>query len=824
VLGLRRPDLTQRPSGPGAGIPGPLSSKVIDVNILDQHRGLLEAAAVSIELAERAGVRSAVKAEDLPPGQRLSWGNLVPGLLFPWQLDGITEWQLRPDNPPGDTPKYLFRLGAKRVMWQLHDPGTGLVLLIEGTKQALAAATYAPEGAAVYGLAGCWGWTRQPLTFTKGRPVVVVFDGDVATNRDVWDAAAKLTEALRLAGATSIKFAELPTTGTDGLDDWLAHQPHAERAEMLARLIDGANGKLPRKPAKRKRRDSAHDTPSDSPATVPPPPTDPPALASDLRILDRFKVAVRHRGVVGEETTACIAYLVLTSRLLDKQASLAVKGHSASGKSFTVETTVAFFPPEARIVMTAMSERSLIYSPEDYSHRTLVVYEATALREGLEDNLTAYLVRSLLSEGRIEYPVTVKDRDGNFTTKTIIKEGPTNLILTTTKVAVHAENETRVLSITTDDSRDQTARVLAALADETERNGNLEEWHQLQRWLTAAEHRVTIPYAGKLAELVPPVAVRLRRDFGTLLALIRAHAILHQQTRQRDDDGRIVASLDDYAVVRELVSDIMAAGVDATVSTTVRETVEAVAALVPDDKADPATALQVANKLGLDKSAARRRLLAAADGGYVRNVEEHKGRPGRWELGEPLPGGTTLLPESTALATDPEPEPPGQESSGGSGGTVASESEGVEGDGCQECRHYPDHTSWCSRWALDLADPELLKLLAMGEQDYTGPPMDVWEEWLLFPQLTPAHIGARSLAPASEPGWIAGGGVAFQLRDACTCTGREDIHSSVIDHCADCGGRLRDEDDIESWLGGGRHRHCAETRQADERGDPVRKS
>ena len=61
-------------------------------------------------------------------------------------------------------------------------------------------------------------------------------------------------------------------------------------------------------------------------------------------------------------------------------------------------------------------------------------------------------MRSLLSEGRIDYQVTVRDKDGGFTTKTIVKEGPTNLIFTTTKTRVHAENETRILSLSTDDS------------------------------------------------------------------------------------------------------------------------------------------------------------------------------------------------------------------------------------------------------------------------------------------------------------------------------------------------------------------------------------
>jgi hypothetical protein len=430
---------------------------------------------------------------------------------------------------------------------------------------------------------------------------------------------------------------------------------------------------------KAKSRDSAL-SPVKTAATVPPPPADPPPLASDQRILDRFRVAIRKLGVVGEQTTAATAYLVLTSRLLERQASLAVKGHSASGKSFTIEQTVRFVPPEAVIVLTAMSQRALVYSTEDYRHRTLVVYEAVALRENVEDDFTSYFLRSLLSEGRIEYPVTVRDEAGGFTTRTIVKEGPTNLIVTTTKTQIHAENETRVLSVTTDDSRDQTERVLRALADETDPDVDLDEWIGLQRWLAAhGERRVTIPYAATLARLIPPVAVRLRRDLGTVLALIRAHAVLHQCNRKRDEAGRIIADLDDYEGVHRVVAEVVAEGVAATVSPTMRETVIAVQVLTQGNGApEPggAMAQHVARELQLDKSAARRRLLAASAAGYVSNAEERRGKPGRWLPGEPLPEAVAVLPPRHRLATELERNAAGQPADPPSGGTVARASEG----------------------------------------------------------------------------------------------------------------------------------------------------
>jgi hypothetical protein len=392
----------------------------------------------------------------------------------------------------------------------------------------------------------------------------------------------------------------------------------------------------------------------------------PPDLARDPRILDRFTREARMRGLVGEERNAQILYLVLTSRLLDQQVSAGVKGHSSSGKSYGVATVVEFFPADAVIEFTAMSERALVYSEREFKHRTLVIYEVVALREGADDNLTSYFVRSLLSEGRINYEV-VERRDGAFTTRTIVKEGPTNLVFTTTQTKVHAENETRVLSLNTDDSKSQTERVLLELANESGRGSSLDDWHELQRWLEHAEHRVTIPYARQLAKLVPGVAVRLRRDFGSLLALIRAHAMLHQETRGRDAAGQVVASVEDYAVVRDLVGDVLAQGVAATVSATVRGTVETVAALA---RSDGIQAREVADHLDIDKSNASRRLRQAADEGYVRNLEGKRGRPARWVVGDPMPDDAELLPEPARLgcavarqnegmknAPEPPPEP-----------------------------------------------------------------------------------------------------------------------------------------------------------------------
>ena len=347
-------------------------------------------------------------------------------------------------------------------------------------------------------------------------------------------------------------------------------------------------------------------------------------------------------GLVGERRVAKLIYLAVTSRLLDRPVSIALKGPSSGGKSFTVETVLRFFPEAAFYPLTAMSCRALAYSTEPLKHRHLVIYEAA----GMESDFATYLVRSLLSEGRVRYETVEKTRDG-LKSKILEREGPTGLIVTTTSVRLHPENENRMLSLTITDTREQTAEVFRALASSRQRI-DLSGWQALQTWLSASICEVVIPYAGTLAEMFPPVAIRLRRDFRTILTLIRAHVLLHQASRQKDRDGRLLAQVADYAAVRDLVAGLVAESAEVTIKPEIRETVNAVAKLLADNREEVKQA-DITKVLRLDKSVVSRRVKAAIYAGVLRNMEDRKGRPARLVLGDPLPDEIELLPEPERL-------------------------------------------------------------------------------------------------------------------------------------------------------------------------------
>ena len=379
------------------------------------------------------------------------------------------------------------------------------------------------------------------------------------------------------------------------------------------------------------------------------------ATAKDIivseSVLDLFTADWR-KLVAGEERNAKLLYLVATSRLFTKTMHAAIKGPSSAGKSEIRKQVLAFFPPESVISFTSLSERALLYFEDDFAHKILSMGEAGGADE---QSFQDYLLRELISEGVLRYP-TVEKIGGELQTRVIEKRGPVSFMVTTTRLKLHAENETRMLSLEVDDSEEQTRAVLNKVAEVEGLNAsvgvvNYSRWQDYQRWLEAGDRAVVVPYAIPLAAAIPPRAVRLRRDLGQVIRAIKAHALLHREHRERDEYGAIVADIDhDYAVVRDLMHDLLAEASEVKIKDTIIEAIEVVSKLTtnlaPDDGT---TAKAVGQLLKLDKSTASRRLRNAEDGGFIINLETRKGRPGRYRTTNESIDVEQMLPTPEAL-------------------------------------------------------------------------------------------------------------------------------------------------------------------------------
>jgi primase/DNA polymerase family protein len=359
--------------------------------------------------------------------------------------------------------------------------------------------------------------------------------------------------------------------------------------------------------------------------------------------LELIRKAATKIGYAGETDFVEITYVVVTSRLLDHPVNSQLLGPSSTGKNYTIETTLQFLPPEAFHTLSASSPRALIYTDENFEHRTIVLGEGDSIPE---DGPAASAVRSIVTDGHMSYEVVEKNpATGKMEVRRIIKQGPTNLITTGVK-SLGIQMGTRTLTQNLPDDANQTRAVLQAegrmAAGETPASlseSERDEFWSFQRWLRCETKGCVVPFAKVLADLVPAEAVRMRRDFRQLITIIMTIAVLNQQRRRKTSDGFVIAEIPDYAEARRLLSRMFDTIATEGLTDAIRQTVNA----VPETGEVSLTAL--AKTLELSKSTVSWRVGRALSGGWLKNLETRPGRPFRLQHGDPMPEPACALPK-----------------------------------------------------------------------------------------------------------------------------------------------------------------------------------
>lgn len=277
-------------------------------------------------------------------------------------------------------------------------------------------------------------------------------------------------------------------------------------------------------------------------------------LLEDPELLERALETMRGRGLVAEGTNARLLFLAGVGGTLDAPIHVVVHGESAGGKNNLARRAFELLPSRYVLSVSGLSEHALEYRGGRIEG-VLLVDEA----EG--QGRAEYGLRVAMSEGRLTRLTVNKGEDGRNRAEELEVEVAASVVTTTTAPALHAENQTRVFDLYVDEGEDVTREVLARRAREAAGTADVASEDVLGVWRAAVEllepSPVTIPWAETLAEGFPTSAVRARRDFPRVLALVEACALLHQRQRPRDDAGRIVATADDWRLVRPLVQEVL---------------------------------------------------------------------------------------------------------------------------------------------------------------------------------------------------------------------------------------------------------------------------
>lgn len=272
-------------------------------------------------------------------------------------------------------------------------------------------------------------------------------------------------------------------------------------------------------------------------------------LLTAPNLLDRMVKTLDALGIVGEERNKRALILVATSRLLDHPLSVLLRAPAATGKSQLLDAVLALLPEECVQSMTRLTPHALYYAGADaLRHKLVVVDEAPGASEA------DHSIRVLQSAGKLTLAVVVKGKTERFTV-----HGPVSMLSGTTAASGNAENTSRCLELSLDDSREQTVRILEsqrqAWSGEQRAAVNLEVFHDAQRLLEPVS--VTIPFAKRLT--FPARDTTDRRDQPKMLGLTAAHAVLFQRQRERDANENVIATVDDYRVAYSIFAPLVEA-------------------------------------------------------------------------------------------------------------------------------------------------------------------------------------------------------------------------------------------------------------------------
>ncbi len=256
-------------------------------------------------------------------------------------------------------------------------------------------------------------------------------------------------------------------------------------------------------------------------------------------MLDTFSLDHIGDPVVAE----CLAMSLASRQVINaKGLHVSVTGESGKGKSHAFDTMMLQVPEELRLE-GRMSDKALFYI-KDMKPGTVIVLDDVTLSDAMQEVLKGVTTSF---KKPFKYRTVDKDRGG----KTCII--PERCVWWVAKVEGTGDDQVwnRMLTCWIDDSEDQDAKVLAQTLDEAaaipvnEPGVRPELEICKEMWRAIAPVWVVVPFAKRIRFSTS----MNRRNPDMLLDLVKAHAVLMQNQRERSESGNMViinATVEDF--------------------------------------------------------------------------------------------------------------------------------------------------------------------------------------------------------------------------------------------------------------------------------------
>ena len=291
-------------------------------------------------------------------------------------------------------------------------------------------------------------------------------------------------------------------------------------------------------------------------------------LALDPKIFKKRIDMVNSLGIINEKLNIGVLTMTMDSRLnpmgMKGANVLAAKntGNPGTGKTATLMAVKKLYSKNCYHLIDNGSAKSIYNMRKDsLKHKVLILNEAFSFEgNSSSDTEFTHIVRCLLSEGSVTYQYTSFDAAGNKITAYQTVSGPTPLITTSIYGSHEKQLDDRMFSIHPNVSSKQTNAVLDIEAKQASGIFKAIDEKEIQTWRVFHDSLevldVVIPFAPDIQSFLGQggeLPTSARRAFKRVLISIKTISLLHQKQRPKDDQGRVIAEIQDYALAYQLI-------------------------------------------------------------------------------------------------------------------------------------------------------------------------------------------------------------------------------------------------------------------------------
>ena len=278
-------------------------------------------------------------------------------------------------------------------------------------------------------------------------------------------------------------------------------------------------------------------------------------------LLKNLNIEIGKAGIVGEENSRMLLFLIIISYLNKSPLHALVQGSSGSGKTHIISKIADLMPQEDVLRFTRITESSLYNWGEfDLFQKVVIIEDLDGLKED-----ALYALREFISNQVLRSSVTIKDKKGNNKSSHKIVKGQCSSLSATTKGETYEDNMSRSFLLAVDESKTQTTKIIeyqnkrnAGEIDPNESNKTVNFIQSMVRNLKM--HEVINPYATQLH--LPEKVHKIRRLNEMYQAVIKQVTFLNQYQRKLTNNNQLITEIEDIEQATEVLFESIILKVD----------------------------------------------------------------------------------------------------------------------------------------------------------------------------------------------------------------------------------------------------------------------